>query len=166
VYVYGTLGDAPTTAASKATAERLADWGPSVRARWRVLADTEVTPDLMSTHDLVVVGTGVTNGVLAGLVGLPIRQDASGTFVGARKVAGPGATYRLIYPNPGATRRRVLVYGGSSPEALERFRPPSRTAPPPFSLFADYLVVGEDGKVVLEGYFRDGHTVPAPETRP
>ena len=57
----------------------LADWGPSVRAKWRVLADTEVTPDLMATHDLVLVGTNATNRVLAGLFGLPLHQDASGT---------------------------------------------------------------------------------------
>jgi hypothetical protein len=82
--------------------------------------------------------------------------------VGAKKVAGPGATYRLVHPNPGAPRRRVLVYGGGSPAALERFRPPSRTAPPPFSLFADYVVVGEDGKTVLEGHYRDGYSIPAP----
>jgi dienelactone hydrolase len=160
VYVYGTLGDAATTAASKAVAERLGDWGPSVRARWRVLADAEVTPEIMATNDLVLVGTNATNRVLAGLVGLPVRQDASGTWVGARKVAGPAATYRLLYPNPGATRHRVLVYGGGSPEALARFRPPNRLAPPPFSAFADYLVVGEDDKVVVEGYFRDGYTIP------
>ncbi len=160
VYVYGTLGDAATTAASKAAAEKLADWGPSVRASWRVLADTEVTPELMATHDLVLVGTSATNRVLAGLVGLPIRQDTSGTYVSGRKVAGPAATYRLLYPNPGATRRRVLVYGGGSPAALERFRPSSRLAPPPFSLFADYIVVDEDEKVVVEGYFRDGYTIP------
>ena len=119
VYVYGTIGDEATTAASKAGAETLADWGPSVRARWRVLADTEVTPELMATHNLVLVGTAATNRVLAGLVGLPIRQDASGTYVENRKVAGPGATYRLLYPNPGASRRLVLVYGGGSPAALE-----------------------------------------------
>jgi dienelactone hydrolase len=166
VYVYGTLGDAATTAASKALAERLGDWGPSVRVKWRVLADTEVTPELMATHDLVLVGTNATNRALAGLVGLPLSQDASGTYVNGRKVAGPGATYRLLYPNPGATRRRVLVYGGGSPAALERFGPQSPQAPPPFSLFADYLVVGEDGKVVLEGYFRDAYTIPAPGTRP
>ena len=166
VYAYGTLGDAATTAASKAAAEKLADWGPSVRARWRVLADAEVTPELMATNDLVLVGTNATNRVLAGLVGLPVRQDASGTYVSGGKIAGPGATYRLLYPNPGATRRRVLVYGGGSPAALERFKPPSRLAPPPFSLFADYLVVGEDGKVVLEGYFRDAYTIPAPGARP
>jgi hypothetical protein len=54
----------------------------------------------------------------------------------------------------------VLVYGGGSPEALKRFVPQGRQAPP-FSLFADYLVVGEDGKTVLEGYFRDGYAIPA-----
>jgi dienelactone hydrolase len=160
VYVYGTLGDAETTAASKALAERLADWGPGVRARWRVLADTEVAPDLMATHDLVLVGTNATNRVLAGLVGLPLRQDASGTWANGRKVAGPAASFRLLHPNPGATRRRVLVYGGGSPAALERFKPSRWPARPPFSLFADYLVVGEDGKVVLEGFFRDGYAIP------
>jgi predicted esterase len=159
VYVYGTIGDAATNAASKAGAEMLADWGPSVRAKWRVLADKEVTPELMATHNLVLVGSAATNGVLAGLVGLPIRQDASGTFVENRKVAGPGATYRLTVPNPGAARRLVLVYGGGSPAALKRFVPQGRSAPP-FSLFADYLVIGEDDKVVLEGYFRDGYRIP------
>jgi predicted esterase len=160
VYVYGTLGDSATTAASKALAERLGDWGPSVRARWRVLADTEVTPELMATHDLVLVGTSVTNRVLAGLVGLPLRQDASGTYANGRKVAGPGATCRLLHPNPGATRRRVLVYGGGSPAALERFKPRSRSAPPAFSEFGDYVVVDEEGRTVLEGYFRDGYDIP------
>jgi predicted esterase len=167
VYVYGTLGDDATTAASKALAEKLADWGPSVRARWRVLADTEVTPELMSTKDLVLVGTNATNRVLAALVGLPLYQDASGTYVNGRKVAGPAASYRLLYPNPGANRHRVLVYGAGCPVALERIRPPrGRISPPPFSPFADYLVLGEDGSVVLEGYFKDGYTIPAPGTRP
>jgi dienelactone hydrolase len=162
VYVYGTLGDAETTAASKTAAEMLADWGPNVRARWRVLADTEVTPELMATHDLVLVGTSATNRVIAGLVGLPLRQDASGTYAKDKKVAGPGASYRLLVPNPGAARRRVLIYGGGSPAALKRFQPQGqfRQGPPPFSLFADYLVIGEDDKVALEGYFRDGYTIP------
>jgi dienelactone hydrolase len=166
VYVYGTLGDAATTAASKALAERLGDWGPSVRAKWRVLPDTELAPDHMATHDLVLVGTNATNRVLAGLVGLPLTQDASGTYVNGRKVAGPAATYRLLWSNPGATRRRVLVFGGGSPAALDRLRPPGRSTPPSFSLFADYLVVGEDGQTVLEGYYRDAYAIAAPGARP
>jgi predicted esterase len=167
VYVYGTLGDAATTAASRALAERLADWGPSVRARWRVLADTEMTAELMSKSDLVLVGTSATNRVLAGLVGLPLRQDAAGAWVNDRKVAGPGASCRLLHPNPGAARHRILVYGGGTAAALERFRPPrGRLAPPAFSQFADYVVLDEGGSVLLEGFFRDGYRIPTAAPRP
>ena len=158
VYVYGTLGDPATTAATKAGAEMLADWGPNVRARWRVLADTEVTPELMAKDNLVLVGNTATNRVIASLVGLPLHQDAAGTWAGRRKVAGPGATYRLLCPNPGVPGRLVQIYGGGSPAALKRFLPAGRQEPA-FSLFADYLVIGEDDKVVLEGYFRDDYTI-------
>ena len=81
-----------------------------------------------------------------GKIGLPLHQDASGTYVNSRKVAGPAASYRLLYPNPGATHHRILVYGGASPAALERFRPPrSRTSPPAFSQFAENLWRGLGG---------------------
>jgi dienelactone hydrolase len=160
VYVYGTLGDAAMTAAAKAGAEALAAWGPNVRARWRVLADTEVTPEILEKNDLVLVGSATTNRVLAGLVGLPIHQDAAGTWAGRRKLAGPGATYRLLAPNPGVPSRLVQVYGGSTPAALQRFVPSAWRQAPPFSQFADYVVVEEDGTVVLEGFFRDGYTIP------
>ena len=161
VYVYGTNGDAATTAASKAGAEMLADWGANVRATWRVLADTNVTPEIMASQNLVLVGTAATNAVIAKMQDrLPLRQDATGTYAGARKVAGPGATYRLTHPNPLVPGRLVLIYGGGSPGALKRFLPAGRQAPP-FSLFADYLVIGEDDKTAIEGYFRDGYQIDA-----
>ena len=59
----------------------------------------------------------------------------------------------------------MLVYGGGSPAALKRFLPRGRQAPP-FSLFADYVVVGEDDKVVLEGYLRDGRRSRHRSARP
>jgi hypothetical protein len=64
--------------------------------------------------------------------------------------------------NPETTRRRSLVYGGS-PATLGAFGPGRRRRHP--SRFADY-VVGEDGKVVLEGYFKDGYTIPVLGMRP
>lgn len=162
VYVYGTAGDAATTAASKAGAEMLADWGRDVRARWRVLADREVTPEILQANNLVLVGTAATNGLVARMQDrLPLRQDATGTYAGTRKVAGPAATYRLTHPNPLAPGRLVLVYGGGSPAALKRFRPTDRRSVA-LSLFADYLVIGEDDKVALEGYFKDDYRIPAP----
>jgi len=158
LYVYGTLGDSATTAAAKAGAAMLADWGPNVRARWEVLADTEVTPELMARDNLVLVGNAATNRVIASLVGLPLHQDASGTWAGRRKVAGPGASYRLLCPNPGVPGRLVQIYGGGSPAALKRLQPAGRQVPS-FSRYADYLVIGEDDKVVIEGYFKDGYTI-------
>jgi hypothetical protein len=159
VYVYGTTGDAATNAASKGGAEMLANWGADVRARWSVLADTEVTPEVMATQNLVLVGTAATNAVVAKLQDrLPLRQDATGTWAGTRKVAGPGATYRLTHPNPLVPGRLVLIYGGGSATALKRFTPSGRQAPAS-SLFADYLVIGEDDKVALQGYFKDDYRI-------
>lgn len=160
LYVYGTQGDAATTAASKLLAERLADWAPEARARWQVLADTQVTAELMASNDLVVVGTPTTNKVLADLRELPLRQDGSGTFAGGRRVAGPRASYRLLHPNPLATQHRVLVYGGASPAALRRFHDTMGRQAPLFSRFADYVVIEETGKVTLEGLFRDDYQLP------
>ena len=155
VYVYGTAGDAETNAAARRGAEMLADWGPNVRARFPVVADTEVTPEMMASHNLVLVGNAAVNRVVARLLDkLPLRQDAEGTFAAGRRVAGPDASFRLHYANPLAPGRYVLVYGAGSAAGLKRFLPPAGGGRPP-SPYADYLVLGEDGQPALEGYFKD-----------
>jgi pimeloyl-ACP methyl ester carboxylesterase len=160
VYVYGTAGDAEANAAARKAAETLADWGPNVRAHFSVVADTEVTPELMASHNLVLVGNAALNRVVARLAEkLPIRQDATGTFAGTREVSGPDASFRLHCANPLAPGRYVLVYGAGSEAGLKRFLPP--TTGRPLSPYADYLVIGADGQTALEGYFKDDWTIPA-----
>jgi hypothetical protein len=133
----------------------LADWGPNVRSHFPVVADTEVTPEMMASRNLVLVGNAAVNRVVARLVDkLPLRQDAEGTFAAGRRVAGPDASFRLHYANPLAPGRYVLVYGAGSAAGLKRFSPPAGSGRPP-SFYADYLVLGEDGQSVLEGYFKD-----------
>lgn len=162
LYVYGTAGDAETSAAARQTAESLADWGPNVRARWKVVADTEVTPEMMASHNLVLVGNAALNRIVAEMADrLPIRQDATGTYAGTRRAAGPEASFRLHCPNPLVEGRYVLVYGAGSAAGLERFRPPAGGGRPPSPL-ADYLVLGEDGQTALAGYFKDDWLVPEP----
>jgi pimeloyl-ACP methyl ester carboxylesterase len=157
VYVYGTAGDDATTAALKQVAERLADWGSNVRARWTVLPDTGVTSELMATHNLVLVGRASANAIVGQIEAqLPVRQDSEGTHVGARRVAGPGAAFRVQAPNPLSPGRLVLVYGGS-PEAMARFLPGSASRRP--SLGGEYIVVDADGQPALQGYFRDDYTI-------
>ncbi len=159
VYVYGTAGDAETNGAARKAAEAFADWGPNVRARFAVVADTEVTPALMASRNLVLVGNAAVNRVVASLSEkLPVRQDAESTFAAGRRVAGPDASFRLHYPNPSASGRYVLVYGAGSAAGFKRFLPvPGGRRPP--SPYADYLVFGEDGQSVLEGYFKDDWVV-------
>ena len=161
VYVHGTGGDAPTNAALRRTAETLADWGPNVRARWTVLADTDVTDETIASHSLVLVGNASLNRVVARLAAeLPLGQDASGTFAGERRLAGPDASFRLHHPNPLAAGRYVLVYGAASEAGLKRFLP--EPGQRPRAPLADYLVIGEDGGTALAGYFKDDWTLVAP----
>jgi pimeloyl-ACP methyl ester carboxylesterase len=160
LYVYGTRGDAAATEAARRAAQALADWGPNVRARWKVVADKDVTSDVMLANNLVLVGNARINNIVEGIErDLPIRQDDAGTKAGGRRVAGPGASFRLEYPNPVAPGRRVLVYAASSPAGFERLEAKGPGKGP--SRQADYAVVDEDGTVALEGYFRDDWKIGA-----
>jgi hypothetical protein len=115
----------------------------------------------MASHGLVLVGGAATNRVVAQMQDrLPIRQDATGTYAGGKRVAGAGAAFRLQHPNPLAPGQWVLVYGGASPTALARFLPGGTKRPP--SPLADYLVLDEDGSLPLEGFFRDDYRIGAP----
>ena len=112
----------------------------------------------MATRSLVLVGNASVNRVVAGLAkDLPLRQDATGTYAGAKRVAGKDAGFRLYYRNPRVPGRYVFVYGGGSADALARVLPVP--GPRPVPQLADYAVVDEDGKVTLEGYFKDDWTI-------
>jgi hypothetical protein len=159
LYVYGTGGGAEMAEAAKRRAEALADWRPRSKTLWKVVADADVTPRMISTEDLVLVGNARTNSVVARLApGLPLRDEAGGVFAGGRRVAGPDAAYRLACATPGAPGRHVLVYGAGSPSALDLLRPP-RDEPFTPSVGADYLVRDPDGSVKLAGLFRNAWKV-------
>ncbi len=133
-----------------------------MRARWKAIPDTEVTPELMASHNLVLLGNAALNQVVARIADkLPLRQDASGTSAGAQRLAGPDASFRLSYPNPLAAGRYVLVYGAGSAAGFKRFQPPPAPGGRPPSPLADYVVLGEDGQTALAGYFKDDWTIPA-----
>jgi poly(3-hydroxybutyrate) depolymerase len=161
LYVYGTRGDAAATEASRKAAAAAADWGPNVRARFKVVADKDVTSDLMLANNLILFGNAKVNQIVAGIESeLPLRQDEAGTMAGGKRVAGPGASFRLEYPNPVAPGRRVRVFGAASTAGFERLVATAPGKGPAAS--ADYVVVEEDGKVALEGLFRDDYKIVVP----
>jgi pimeloyl-ACP methyl ester carboxylesterase len=159
VYVYGTGGGAEMAEAAKRGAEALADWRPRSKALWKVVADADVTSQMITTEDLVLVGNARTNSVVARLApNLPLRDEAGGVFAGGKRVAAPDAAYRLACATPGAPGRHVLVYGAGSPSALDRLLPP-RKGLFVLPLTADYLVLDPDGSMKLAGLFRNAWKV-------
>ena len=108
-------------AASKKAAETLADWGPNVRARFKVVADTDVTSEMMAARQPGPRRHAKVNQIVAGIDSeLPIRQDDAGTKAGGKRVAGAGASFRLDYPNPVAPGRLVRVFSASTTAGFER----------------------------------------------
>lgn len=120
-HVYGT-GDPASTEALKKSATRGAQGWPLWlwRVRQKVLADTEVTPELMRTHHLVLYGTPGSNRVLEQIgAKLPIGLEADAVRVGARTFRGRGVGVKLIYPNPLAPERYVLVQAAPTTAGVE-----------------------------------------------
>ena len=125
VYVYGTAGEPAAAEASKKAAQKLADWGPNVRARFAVVADTEVTAELMASRSLVLIGNAAVNQVVARLSrrGCPFARTPPAPSRARQRVAGPEGAFRLYHPNPLAPGRYVRVLGAGTAEALARLLP-------------------------------------------
>lgn len=122
VHVYGTQ-NAAQTEALRAAAERGARgwvlW--SWNLRQQVVADTEVTEDMLQSAHVVLYGTPGSNSVLERVKDrLPIRIESDAVVVGARRFATPDVGVRFIYPNPLAPSRYVIVQGAPTVEGVAK----------------------------------------------
>ena len=112
VVVWGSGGDSAQTGNNKRMAKSLANSGPCV-------ADTNVPDNLMSSHNLVVIGTAETNQWLAKVADkLPVQIKDG-------KVLADGQSYEkadmgsiLIYPNPLNPAKYIAVFTGTSEKAI------------------------------------------------
>jgi hypothetical protein len=167
LYVYGTGGRPEVTAANRALARAMADWGPGVRVRFPAKADSEVSAAELASHDLVLIGSARTNTLVRrmqlgerttqGHDRLPIDDGADRLVAGALSLADADRSYRLACPNPLAPGRNVLIYGADSPAALarfDRFAKGNAAAWGPESNL-DYVIWDGAGKVRASGVFRD-----------
>lgn len=120
VHVYGTADAAQTQALRKAAERGSRGWPLWLwRVQQPVLADTEVTDEIMRTHHLVLYGTPGANRVLTRIEGsLPIRLEQDAIRVGNEKLTAKGIGTKFIYPNPLASGRYVMVHAAPTIEGL------------------------------------------------
>ena len=99
---------------AEAERERFArEWRKQFRGEVRVKADTEVTEEDMRKHNLILWGDPGSNAVLAKIAGnLPVGWTAEGVQVGGKSFPGTDHAPALIYPNPLAPARYVVLNSG------------------------------------------------------
>jgi hypothetical protein len=108
LFVYGTGGDTNEQARLAALGKKMADWG--LGAVFACKADREVTDDDLRAANVLLSGTPRNHALLARMEAkLPLRWTGTGLQLGGQSVEGPNAGACLIYPNPLAPERYVVV---------------------------------------------------------
>lgn len=99
---------------AEAERERFArEWRKQFRGEVRVKADTEITEEDMRKHNLILWGDPGSNAVLAKIADkLPIGWTAEGVKLGGKTYPGTDHAPALIYPNPQAPTRYVVLNSG------------------------------------------------------
>ena len=144
-----------TQRANRNLTEMLADWGPEVKIRWKIVADREVTLSDLENNNLVLVGNSTINQLVARMKEkLPIEEQANRLKAADESVTGKNATYRLICPNPLAQNRYVYIFGAGTAVGLGNLARLEQKTKSPYQN-ADFLLLDEIGTVKLAGAFKD-----------
>jgi hypothetical protein len=132
-----------------------------------VMADVEVTADLMERRHLVLYGTPDSNAVLGEMRGLlPIEVRGGSMTVGSEPMRGDDLSAVFIFPNPLAPDRYVIVKTGTSMLGLDGVRFAPRYLPD-FAVFGPQMRTALDWRtfrdrpVLAGGFFEDDWSLPA-----
>ena len=88
-------------------------WRKHYRGDVRAIKASELTPQHVADHHLILFGTPETNTVIKDVIGkLPVRWDADGVQVGKQAFAGADNALVLISPNPANPERYVVFNSG------------------------------------------------------
>ena len=122
VHVYGTANPEHTDDLRDAATRGARGWPLwSWDLEQEVLADTELTEEIMRSAHVVLYGSPGDNAVLERIAGaLPIRVESDAVVVGEERYEGRDVGVRFVYPNPLAPQRYVIVQAGVSPDVVER----------------------------------------------
>jgi dienelactone hydrolase len=92
----------------------------------RVMADTEVTPEIERTYSLMLIGGAESNLVAQRMMRrLPVRIDNASVTIDGRRFAAPDSVVQMLYPSPSAANRYVLLVASTSRAGLHFWNPGS-----------------------------------------
>ncbi len=120
VHVYGTQVPEARGPLRRAAEEGANGWPLWIwDVRQEVVADTEVTDEMIANAHLVLYSTHGANAVLERIKSeLPIQIEEDAVVVGDERFENAGT--RFIYPNPENPERYVIVQGATSPRLAMR----------------------------------------------
>jgi pimeloyl-ACP methyl ester carboxylesterase len=162
VLLYGTTGDSLTTETTLHQARLEATrWWRRGNGFVEVFPDTEVTKEVMQTHNLILFGGPEENSVTAALnKNLPIRIEDQRMFFGKKRIRGDNLAAEFVYPNPSNPERFVLVHEGVGLSGLKlsNFFTPlySGAGLPDFIIFDNQVRYEGWGGVICAGFFDSG----------
>jgi pimeloyl-ACP methyl ester carboxylesterase len=120
VLVYGTQGGPDLTDLLLDLARLEAvQWWRRANGFVEVVPDTQVTREDAETHNLILFGGPNENSVSKRIAPrMPIAPAAGGVRLGGEVIPGPGLALRVVYPNPLAPDRLVVMNAGSDRAGL------------------------------------------------
>lgn len=116
VGIYGTQGTKQDVARSRALADQFAsDWHGYAEGKVSLVADTEVTDEIMSSAGLILFGPPESNKIIGKVLPhLPFKlRETSIEFPDGKRYSGEDLGYVITYPNPLAPDRYIMIYSGS-----------------------------------------------------
>lgn len=113
--VRGTAGSDEQDEALRAEVEAWSDrWEAFCDGRPPMRTDAELTKEEIDSHNLILFGTPQTNSVMARVApSLPIKIGDRRYQVGKRLYQGETLGLAMVYPNPLAPRRLVVIFSGA-----------------------------------------------------
>ncbi|TET22753.1 MAG: hypothetical protein E3J71_04935 [Candidatus Stahlbacteria bacterium] len=121
VLVYGTRSDSETTAKLLHRAAGEAQrWWVVANGTVRIVPDTAVTEEIISSYNLILFGNAGQNAVTARIEkDLPIRIEDD-RFVVSQEILPPEAIAAVfVYPNPLNDAKKVLIFEGIGSDGLK-----------------------------------------------
>lgn len=125
IHVYGTQNPRNETALRRTAEVGARGWPMGVwYLEQRIVADVDVTPEMMRRAHLALYGSPGDNSVLDRMMGsLPIRAEAGAIVLeNGQRFEGRPLGARYVYPNPEQPSRYVLVHLGTSADMVSRTR--------------------------------------------